>query len=113
MTDERWMTDHETPLFSTLVVDWFRGMETPRQLDMLTLMGVRDDQRESYIRALHHQPVVLSSTTPPALTGSLPVVHVEITPTMAIEGGPSVKDRPMPRPGSRNPKPTIDLTKRS
>jgi hypothetical protein len=102
--DLRIMTDHESPMFSQLIVDWFSGMPVEQQIDWLKLIGVPHDRREAYIQAIAGRPVAISTTTPAALTSSLPIItEVDITPTMAIEGAPG-QDRPMPQVGSRQPK---------
>lgn len=115
------MTDYATPEFSQLIVDWFTLLTVPEQIEWLKSIGVDASQREEYISAMsnnaNNHPVVLPDAPPaPApLTGSIPVVtqHVDITPTMAMKGGPNVKGRPKPQVGSNLlASPTIDLTKR-
>lgn len=110
------MRDEATPTFSGMILGWLDGLKTTEQIEFMKRVGVPHDRREEYLKALSGDPVVsLPQPAQRAITSSLPIIqHVDITPTMAMEGAPGRPNRPMPQPGSDLlAKPTIDLSKRS
>jgi hypothetical protein len=98
------MTDRATPVLSQLIVDWMSAMTIPEQVARLKMIGIPHDRREEYVSAIASQPAVLAIEPGPTT--------LEITPEMALEGGPLVKDRPQPGVGNRNPK-SVPSTKKS
>jgi hypothetical protein len=111
------MVDTASPFFSTMIIDWLDNLSTSEQIRIMKLLGVPGDRREAYLAVLESKGSSEVATRAvyeiePAEGKYDDHQELVITPTMAISGLPSVKNRPKPI-GNRDllARPTIDLTR--